>query len=458
MSTFQGIDIASSALAAMQQALNTTGENISNVNTPGYAREATILSTNPSTSYYGSLGQTWIGNGVGVSEVTRIQSAYLASLQNQNNSQLGQTGAQLTGSQQIQGVFNEPSSTGISSALSSFFNAWSALSSNPNDSATQLQVQQAGVRLTQLVQGTYSSLSQQRLQGNTQIQGTIGQIQDLANQVAQINKEILAASGGKSAPNSLLDQRDQVLGSLSKLVNIAVNTQSNGTVGVAVGQINLVDSAGAHTFPTTVDAATSSVSDGTNVYPITSGQLAGEMATQQSVMSAQSQLDSLANTLTSSVNALVSTGVTTSGATGQNFFAAGPGISGASQFALDPAILANPANIPSGTTGKSGDGTLANQVFQLQNASQASLGYQSVTNYYANLVTGIGQQVSSAQTQQTNLNAVSSQLQSQIQSVSGVNMDEEMANMLKYQQAYSAAAKTLTIANQTLQSLIDMVQ
>lgn len=458
MSTFQGIDTASSALAAMQQALNTTGENISNVNTVGYSRQVANLTTNPSTPYWGSLGQTWIGDGVGVADITRIQNTYLSNSLNQNSSSLSQAGAQLSGSQQVQSIFNEPSSSGISSAISTFFNAWSALSSSPNDSAAQLQVQQAGSSLTNKVSGAYANLTNLELQGKTQIQGTISQIQDLAGQVAQINKEIKSLAGGSSAPNSLLDQRDQVLSQLSQLVGINVNTEANGTVNVSVGQIDLVDSAGAHTFPTSFDAATSTVTDGTTTYPITSGQLAGQMASQQTMMSAQSQLDTLANTLRTTVNALVSTGTTTSGATGQNFFLDGPGVTGASQFALDPTIAANSAAIPSGTTGKAGDGGLADQIFQLQSTSQASLGNQTPGSYYNGLVSSIGQQVSGLQTQQTNLGAVSSQLQKQIQSVSGVNMDEEMANMLKYQQSYSAAAKTLSIAHQTLQSLIDMVQ
>ena len=455
-STFQSIDIASSALSALQQALDVTGQNVSNVNTPGYTREVANFVQNPSSSIWDSQGQQWLGNGVGIADVTRVQSGYLVALQNSNASDLGKTNAQLSGSQQVQSVFNEPSTTGINSALSSFFNAWSALSSNPSDPGTLTQVQQAGENLTNLVSGNYTNLANLQIQNKSQIQGTITQIQTLANQIGQLNQQI-GQWAGPTPPNSLMDQRDQAVNQLSQLVDIHTTSMPNGEVGIAVNQFDLVDSAGAHTFPTQVNAATGTVSDGVSNYNVYGGQLAGEMNFQNNIVSAQAGLDNLANTLRTSVNALTTTGTNSLGATGQNFFQAGVGITGAAQFALDPAILSNPGAIPAGVSGKSGDGGLAEQVFQLQNASQASLGNVSITNYYQNLVTGIGQQVSNMQSLKSSQTAVSSQIQSQIQSISGVNMDTEMASMLKYQQAYAAAAKSLSIASQNLQSLIAMV-
>lgn len=455
-STFQSIDIASSALNSLQQALDVTGQNVSNINTPGYTRQVANFSTNPESGIWDSQGIQWLGNGVGIADISRVQSAYLENLQNSNASDLGKTNAQLAGSQQIQSTFNEPSANGINESLGAFFNAWSALSSNPSDPGTLAQVQQAGEGLANQISGTYANLTSLGQQNQAQIQGTLTQIQTLANQIGKLNQQITSA-GTANPPNNLMDQRDLAINQLSKLVDIHTTQAGNGTVNVAINQFDLVDSSGAHTFPTQYNAANGTVTDGVSTYNVYGGQLAGEMSFQNSITSTESNLDNLANNLRSSVNALTTTGTNSLGATGQNFFTAGPGVTGAAMLSVDPAIVANASAIPAGVSGKSGDGGLAEQIFQLKNQSQAGLGNVSATAYYQNLVTGIGLQVQGFQTQQTNQTAVSGQIQNQIQGISGVNMDTEMANMLKYQQAYAAAAKSLSIATQNLQSLIAMV-
>lgn len=455
-STFQSIDIASSALNSLQQALDVTGQNVSNINTPGYNRQVANFSTNPESGIWDAQGIQWLGNGVGIADISRVQSAYLVSLQNSNASTVGKTNAQLAGSQQIQSTINEPSANGINESLSAFFNSWSALSSNPSDPGTLTQVQQAGENLANQVSGTYANLTTLGQQNQSQIQDTLTQIQTLANQIGKLNQQI-AATGTANPPNNLLDQRDLAINQLSSLVDIHTTNAGNGLVNVAINQFDLVDSSGAHTFPTQYNASNGTVTDGVSTYNVYGGQLSGEMSFQNSITSAQSNLDNLANNLRSSVNALTVTGTNSLGATGQNFFTAGAGVTGAAQFSVDPAIVANASAIPAGVSGKSGDGGLAEQVFQLQNQSQAGLGNVSATAYYQNMVTSIGQQVQGFQTQKTNQSAVSQQIQSQIQGISGVNMDTEMANMLKYQQAYAAAAKSLSIATQNLQSLIAMV-
>lgn len=455
-SPFQGIDIASTALSAYSQALNVVSNNIANVNTPGYSREQSTFQANPASIFYSSQ-PIYIGNGVNLSSVTGVRSAYLQNQMNNLSTQIGQTNSQLSGSQQIQSQFNEPGTSGIQNAMDGFFNSWSALSSDPSSVALRSQVQLAGETLTSRVQGTYQNLSGLQTQNTQQIQDTIKQIQTLANQVSSLNSEILQSGASGAQPNMLIDQRTQALQQLSNLVNINTQTSSNGTILVYVNQFNLVNSSEANTFPTAYNAATGTVSDANGTYNITSGQLGGLMQNSNAISSAQTQLDTLANTLRTSVNGEMSTGITGLGTTGQNFFNNPSPPSGAINFALDPAILANPQAIATGTTSAAGDGSLALSISQINTQAQASLGNQSLNQFYQGVVGDLGNNVQYFQNQQSTQSALSTQITQQIQNVSGVNIDEELTNMLKYQQSYTAASKVLSIANQTVQDLLNLL-
>ena len=455
-SPFQGIDIASTALASYNQALNVVSNNIANVNTPGYTREIANFEPNPASIVY-SQHPILVGNGVNISSVSSVRDSYLYSQMQTLSSQVGQTNAQLGGSQQIQTQFNEPGTSGIQNAMDTFFNSWSSLSSDPSNTALLSQVQLSGETLASRVQGTYQNLSGLQTQNTQQINDTIQQIQNLADQVSSLNKQILQASTSGAQPNQLVDQRTQALQQLGNLVNINTQTMNNGQILVYVNQFNLVSSSQANTFPTTVNSASGTVSDPNGTYNITGGQLGGLMQNANSITTAQSQLDTLANTLRTTVNGVMSTGINGLGATGQNFFNSPNPPNGAIDFALDPAVAANPQAIATGTSGNPGDGSLALTISQLNTQAQSSLGNISLNQYYQGVVGDLGNNVQFFQNQQSTQTAMSNQLTQQIQSVSGVNIDEELTNMLKYQQSYTAASKVLSIANQTVQDLLNML-
>lgn len=452
---FQAINTSGNSLDVFQQELNTTSQNISNVNTAGYSRQTVTLNALPDTPYYNN-GPQFIGDGVSIGSVSRITDMFLQAQANANSSQLGQTSAQLNGSQQVEQALNEPSTTGISSALDAFWSSWSGLASDPSDISSRVAVQQAGINLASKIQGTYQQISAANQQNNQSIQSTISQIQTLANQIANLNVKIATAGGGGGSPNELLDQRDQALSQLSGLVDINTQTASNGAVLVYVNQMQLVNQQTAQTFPTNYDPTKSEVlmPDGTAI-SIRSGQLQGEMQASQNFTSSMSQLDNLANTLKTQVNALHSTGTTGYTTTGQNFFDASS--TGAGNFAVDPALAANPYLVVSGSTSNLGDVNIAQAIEALQNAPQAALGNQSITGFYQGFVTSVGNNTQVLKNQQSTQQAVQTQVAQQISSVSGVNIDEEMTNMLKFQHSYQAAAKMLSTANDAMASLLAML-
>ncbi len=460
-SPFQGIDIASSALRAFQQALDVTGNNITNVNTPGYTREAVNFNQVVPTSFYSLSTLKALGQGVGVSSVNRIQDAFLAARQLTSSSDLGSATSYAGNLKQVESVVNETTGAGISNALDTFFNAWSALAANPNQQSLLTQVQQAGQTLADKVRGAYSDLANLGAQQTSNATAVVQSINKDTQTIADLNAKIRSAVAAGEQPNQLLDQRDQALQDLSSQININTVQMSDGSLAVYSSQFTLVDSGGSHSYPTNFDPATSTVSDANGTYSVRSGQLAGLFQAMNATAGYQSQLDTLANTLRTQVNALSKSGTNALGNTGVNFFndSTPPAPqTGASDFDLDPAVKASALAISAGTTGNPGDGSLALSLSNLRNSTIAGLGNQTMSDYFTSVIGKIGTDSSFAQSALTTKTAVATQITNQIQSVSGVSLDDEMANMLRFQRSYEAAARALSVCDQTTQDLLGLIK
>jgi flagellar hook-associated protein 1 FlgK len=448
---FQGISTLSSALEAFQTQLDVTGQNISNVNTPGYSDEQVNLSESPTGSQtYGSTFQ--LGSGVNIASVTRVRDMYLQGSSLASNASLGAANSQTSATSSANEIVADPNNTGLASAIDGFYNAWQSLAATPG-TANQQAVLQAGQTVASDITSTYSSI--QGLQSSTsgQISSTIQQIQSYSNQIASLNQEILSAQGGGSTPNSLMDQRDQVVQQLSSLANVNVQQYGNGSYEVSMGNLQLVNQSGAQTVPTQFNTSTMSLTDGANSYPVQSGQLSGLMTAVNQLNGYESNLNTLAGTISSTVNAVYATGVNSSGTTGANFFDG----SDASDLAVDPAIVNNPSTIATGASGEAADVGVAQQLGDLGTQSQANLGGLSPTQYYGQLVSQIGSDGQNALNSQSTQTALNQQIQNQISSTSGVNLDQEMNNLLQFQRSYQAAAQAVSSMDQVVQSLLQSV-
>jgi len=459
-SPFHGIDLTSNALRSFQRALDVTGHNIANVNTPGYTRQTVqFADTEPSLFYQGGVYS--LGNGVRISSIDRIRDNFLAQRSLGAASDTGKFSTMANSMSNIQTLFAEPGGSGISDAMDKFFGAWSSLSADPTEPSAKMQVQQAGSTLASRVQNTYMSLKDQLQNTSDTITSTLKQVSDLSKQIADLNGQIRQKQAEGATPNDLMDQRDQALQTLGGIVNVTTYPQTDGSVNVFMGNLTLVDSAGAVATPMTYNTATNQISDSTGTYDVGSGSLRGLFESAEQIKTYQGNLDTLANTLRTTVNSIHMTGTNSLGNTGVKFFndVTPPATqTGAIDFALDPAVAANPQAIATSATGAAGDGGLALSISQLQDQPNAALGNVTFARYFANVVSDVGSQTNYWQNQSTTQQAVTDQINQQIQSVSGVSLDDEMSNMLKFQRSYQAAAKALSIFDQVTQDLINMVQ
>ena len=459
-SPFQGIESSRRALSAFQRSLDTTGHNIANVNTKGFSRQRAELGVSTPNTYV--AGRTInIGSGVNLVQISRSRDTFLESRRQDVNGDQGRAEAGLSLLERVQSSFLDVSGKGISSALDSFYNSWSSLANDPSSTTNRQQVLSSARDLSTKVRTAYSDLKSVSDSQTKAVGDTIGQIQSYADQIGKLNAEIRANMAGGGLPNDLMDQRDQAVAELSKLVNIDTNLGSDNSLSVFVGSLPLVDQVGSRTFPTSFDTATSTVNDGGSInWPISGGYLKGQFDGLGDVASYMTQLDNLANTLRSQVNSLHTSGVTNSGAVGGFFFSdnATTPILGAPNLYVDSSLDANPALLVTGTTSAAGDGTIATAMSKLRDQSVAGLGSQTTRGYFSNLLSTVGRDIATAQNDRDTAYALGEQVESQIQDVSGVNLDDELANLQQFQRSYQASAKVLSMMDEMLGDLINMVK
>lgn len=452
--SFGGINTLSQALRAFQRGLDVTGHNISNANTVGYSRQLVNYSANPADLYFSPNGAFQIGTGVSVQDVARVRDFLTDRSMWNSNGEMGRFHALATSLSALEGAFPEPGDAGISAALGKFFDAWSGLASNPSDPAAKLAVQQAGLTLTSRVRQTYAGLSEQGEGLTTRLNGALDRVDQLSATIAELNDQIVAKLATGASPNDLLDQRDQAVEELSGLMDVQVHVYEDGSMAVYSGQISLVNGTASFALSREVDASRGTLGG----FPIGGGEIAGLLQSQATETSYRNSLDAFANELRTSINGLHSTGIGAGGLTGVLFFADSDPQTGAADFDLSSDIKTDAGKIMSGTSGAAGDGSLALALSRLRAGSIAGLGGKSFASYYGELVAQVGSDSAYYADQVETQAAVMASIENRRQAISGVNLDDEMTNMLRFQRSYQAAAKALQVLDGVTEDLLGLIR
>jgi flagellar hook-associated protein 1 FlgK len=466
MSLFNILNIGSSSLDAQTTGTSVTGENLANVNNPAYARQQVQLAaTNPLNTLIGQEG-----TGVSAVAITQVRDALLDGQIQAEAGVTGSLNSQQTILQDAEAALNEEvtnnstsgadsSPNGIAAQLSDFFNSLQSLSSAPADvSQRQSVIGNAQQLATQLNQAA-SSIAGLAANIKTSIDtGVAGVNSDLA-QIANLNKQIIQAQGINGTPNELLDQREQVMEDLATKVNFTTSNDGNGAVSVLIGGVpmvagvNQIDSVAAAFSPVTGKYLVQDTDTG-NFLTLAGGSIEGNITVRDGALQQlQTSLDTLSSQLVTSVNSVYSSGFDLNGNTGQNFFNG----TNAATISVNSALLTDPTQFQaSGTAGANGDNTVALALAQLNNTPISNLGGLTFTGNYASIVANLGTAAASVNNQIVNNGAMTQMLTNQRSSVSGVNIDEEMTNLMQYQKAYQASAELISTVNQMLQTVVNM--
>jgi flagellar hook-associated protein 1 len=457
-SLFDAISLAKRSLIAQQWAMQTTGHNIANVNTPGYTRQrADLTSSQPALETANGM----LGMGVDVSEITRLRNRYIDQQvlqEQQQNGFLNFTDGALS---QVETVLGETSGYGISGILDEFWASWSDLANDPENVAARTTLQQRGADLCNNLNEKYQQLQSAQRELDGQLSGFVTEINQKTAQIASLNESISFQESQGLTPNDLLDQRDSIIDGLSNLTNITVQDESDGSITVRLGgeilvyrdttqQMQLAENTGSGSNLHKVIWAGS----GTEV-TFQSGEIGALMVVRdQTIPELLSGLDEFALNLVANINDLHSTGYGLDGSTGINFFS--NTTTGASDISLSTEVAQDSGKIAASADGTPGNGNIALAIFNIQNSLVMNGGTATLNEYYAGLAANIGAQKQSSGNDLAQSEVTLQQLSNWKASAESVSLDEEMANMVKYQQAYTAVAKFFTTTNQLLDVLLTL--
>lgn len=466
------LSIAQRALLANDTALEVVGNNISNVNTPGYSRQVPdFQASQPIIDFSGKL----VGTGGEIRAIDRIVEPLLEKRlvgAQTNKQQRDALGDQLSA---LAGVLNDIQQPSLSSALSGFFDAVDALANDPSGLAErQTLLGRADAVAAELNRRSAAVATLQR-NADDAILSDVKQGNDLLQEIAELNVSIAASETGGQKANDLRDSRQQAIVKLAGLVGIQTQEDSRGSISVSTSNgIGLV-SAGTvvHTLATEDGAAgldgrllhKAGFEDAAgNFLDVPAGYAQGEIAgllaaRDQNFVTASANLDTFATALRDRVNGIQEAGFDLDG----NSTAAVPlfGGTGAADLTvlLDPTTDPNaPRKIAAGTSNQAGDNQNALALADLRTTAIGALGGVTLSDYLGIEQGRVGEDSSRASDSAQVGDLLQQQLENQRQAVSGVNMNEELSNLIKYQNAFQAASQVIRVANTILQDLVTIVQ
>lgn len=490
-STFGGLNTLVRGIFAQQASLDTVGHNVANANTAGYSRQSVNLSTTMPEYIYGNTGRMQLGTGVSITSITRARDTFVDRQMWKESSTLGYGQSLEDTLGRIEGVFKDTSETGIQTVLNNFWKSWQSLSTNASDYGTRTALRQRGVELVDALQHSTQQLKDMATDLNSVIDIKVNAVNQINSEILSLNKQITKIeTGGLSHANDLRDRRDLLVDQLSQLVKIQMSEDQYGNYSIQSNGVTLVDGNGYTELGTQED--TSSPLFTTYQQPVkqiiikgtspaqtinfTGGQIAGMMAVRDDatygIKAYLDKVNTMSQFLLQDFNGIHRSGYGLDDSTGNNFFGADTGAIGAPAdgnwiklLSVSSALFATtPANgldkiaakSASGTTQGNASGDLAVKLSEaLKTTPSATLSNQSLDSYYNSLVGGLGVQSQNAQRLTENQKVLVNQIENWRQSVSGVNMDEEMSNMIRFQKGYSAAARVLTTMDEMLDKLIN---
>ncbi len=502
MSLSSILSVARTALNYQQAVIQTAGHNIANAETEGYSRQRVdSMAATPQYFPYGN-----VGTGVAIDDIRRTRDELLDVAYRQESAGYGAATLREELLGQVEAVLGEPSDDGLAAAMDAFWSSWSELANAPTSNAARSVVQQRARNVVTQLNAFDQRLTDLRTQTNIRMSNTLTELNGLADTIAQLNGRIVEAEVGGKMANDLRDQRDVAIDRLSKLGEVRVLPQANGSTTILLGNNTLVD--GVHAERLQIATGTGATlklatqrAPNDPLLPV-GGELQTMLDFQNTELAeTQERLDAIANTLARTVNAVHTMGNDgTAGAPYLNFFVdkasdsyvagdpfASPPVAGvvtARNIALSSQISQDASRIASTSSRatRPADNDVALALAGLRTSSAAVLGGvtlatidfttvdrstnpagrrtsapTSIADFYRATTSGLATQVKDAESAATVRRTLAEQADLRRTSVRGVNIDEELTTLMRAQQAYAAAAKVITAADEMMQTVLGMI-
>jgi flagellar hook-associated protein 1 FlgK len=448
------MDTSLSAMFSARVALGTVSHNIANVNTPGYSRQEVLLGARrPNVMTYGILGR-----GVEVQGIRRMTDEFLLANHRLQTSRLAsyeQVDFALT---EIEAMFGSVDNDHLGDAMNEFFNAWSSLATPPSDTSLKIQVRSAATALVDDFHSMAAALDDLQQSIETTIAGEIRNLNDLLEQVAALNGQILNAAGSGAEANDLLDQRDLLVSKISELAKVNTIEREDGTLDVIIAGRTMVTR---DQFEQ-MDRIWVDEGDGRRLYVVNAktrkrvelsdGKIEGLFTARDEYVDAtRDRLDEMATIVIERVNELHVQG-RSAGSTGLPFFTG----DSAETIGISSAILEDAGRIATSRSGLDGDNDLALEIADLPITSLDAAGGETLNDHYRSIIIDLASQRGRFQFMLENQESVVDAVESRLASARGVSLDEEGSNLMRFQNAYDAAARVITVVQEMFQTLIEM--
>ncbi|MFJ7639482.1 flagellar hook-associated protein FlgK [Peribacillus sp. NPDC097225] len=517
ISSFMGLETAKRGLSTSQGALYTTGNNVSNANTVGYSRQRVNLQQTsgfPTVGMNSPLVAGQIGTGVAAETVQRIRDSFLDAQYRTQSNKIGYYGAMSESLSKMEGIMNEPTDSGLAATMEKFWNSLQGLTANTENSGAREVVASTGVMVADTLNYYYNSLTSVKTDIGNQINVKANEINTIIDSIDQLNQQISKVEPHGYIPNDLYDKRDVLVDNLSQLVSINVKSVKPSAYGIAsdvatgLYNIELMNKDGSSYVPpinlvsvnktgmqgtAKVEVSyddTSGAVDGVKFGSKTmtdfnfSGELAGliesfgykksDGTTGGSYPDMLQKLDNMTKAFVNEFNVIHQEGFALGAGTksGINFFEISADGSAAQSIKVNSTILGDSSKIAAGKkSGASGDNENAKLLADLKKKAfsdyqtfKTSTGIEdlkkmkltgSFDTYYSGIIGNLGVDSQSAQKNLSNSTVLAASVDQNRASVSSVSLDEEMTDMIKFQQAYNASARMVTMVDEMLDKIIN---
>ena len=457
-------------MVAAKAQMATTSHNISNANTEGYSRQRVQQKADNPTPF----GQkNLIGQGTLLARTERINDNYIEKQIRGAARDLSHMEEKDLALKQTEDIFNEMGGEGLNRLVAKFFNEFRKLGNEPDNEAVRQSVRESTQAMANDFRRLRGSVEEVRSHLDSRIEGFTKEANSLAEQVKDLNIKIKVQELSGAPANDLRDQRDLTMKKLSTYVDTSIHLDKDGAFQVDIKGVGpLISGPNAEKFSVrrspddgegkpenSFSIGYTGNASGDITHAIKGGKLGALLEVRDSTLSAiLNRLDELASAITQSTNALHREGVTRYGTKGVDFFKPLQGTERASQYiGLSDAIANDVNQIAAGATPDSpGDNRIAVAISQLQNMRMMENGNATIDSFYNGIVSDVGVVAGRNRNSLVQQKDISQQLDKMREQISGVSMDEETANLLQFQRAFDASAKVISVADQCLETVLNL--
>ena len=363
-STFAGLNTMVRGIYTHQIALDTVGNNITNINTDGYSRQRTNIVTTPSEFILGSQGSVAIGTGCVTESIVRLRDELIDAQIRKGSTPLGYADTMEDTLGRIEDIFTEPSDTGLQTALDNFWSAWQQLGTNAADTGARSLVRQRGIELVDAIGRAAGLLKDIQTDANIALGTKVQDLNQKLTELAAVNKQLIASPTDQV--NALKDRQDLLLEKISYMVPIQTTKEASGSVTVTIGGITVVNQDRANLLDPNVSETGVLRMAGTDMevkLGSQGGELQGLLDARDSLVPAYlEQLGTMSQFLLNDFNAMHRSGYGQDNFTNVNFFGdteygTGDDAIGTTLQLTSTAAVPDSTTVPANMTVTLGDGT-----------------------------------------------------------------------------------------------------